>query len=424
MTAPTSSQNAGGTVRALIVSMFFAPCREVGGKRFSYLSNYLSREFAAYHVLARRERVAHDDRTAFRGNVHRTGMMPYFPSRHERGIWKKASRLWAQWFCQIDPYIGWVIPATVRGIRLCRRHSLNVVVVTVPAFSSIIAAVLVSKAAGCKLIVDYRDEWTNHVARFRRPFGKYICPMLERIAIKQASAAVFCTDVMRQDFVRTFGDIAPGQLEVIYNGYEEFNDDCVTRSWKVDTNMVFAGNFYGKRQISIIAPALAAFLDSGVISAETFRLHLYSRLKPDHYAVIERSGIGHIIEVHDPVPYDTIRQIMRSSDILFLPSGEDVKYAVPFKFFDYLSARRPILAVAPRKSALHGLMKTIDCGAFAEIGNKQEIVLALKSLLQEKREFTFHGAEQFKWSHAAAQYSDLANRIVNQRQLQGAPAND
>lgn len=412
MTGSTVPQGPDPSARVLIISMIFAPCREVGGKRFSYLSQYLSREFAEYHVLARKERETFNDPTAFRGNVHRARMFPYYPPKRSRGILHKLSRFWVKWLCQVDPYIGWVIPAIFSGIRLCRQYRLNVVIVTVPSFSSIIAALAVSKVARCKLIIDYRDEWTNHKIEFRRPFGKYICPALERTAIKRASAVVVCTEIMRTDFVSAFGEFKSTHIELIYNGYDAINDEPPAAPKNPCTTMMYAGTLYGKRQITLIAPALLELLHSGEISADSFRLHVYSRLRPEQIAEIERSGIRHIVEVHEPVSYATIQRVMRESDILFLPSGDEFNYAIPFKFYDYLSARRPILAVASKASAVREVMTRVHCGEFAEIGHADEIVLAIKSLLRNERKFSFQGAERFEWPNAASQYVALINKIM------------
>ena len=412
MTGSTAAKNPTLRPRVLLISMFFAHCSEVGGKRFSYLSRYLSREFSAYHVLARQEREAVLDPTAFQGNVYRKRMVPYYPSRHKRGFGHKLNRLWAEWLCQVDPQIGWVLPATLSGIRLCRRHRLNIVIVTVPSFSSIIAAVLVSKISRCKLIIDYRDQWTNRAVRFRRPFGKYICPPLERIAIRQASAIVVCTDTMRADFQRDFVTSDGAPVEAIYNGYDPIGDEPTQQSHSKRINMMYAGTLYGKRQVTMLAPALMELLASGLISVDSFRIHVYSRLRPEQVGDLERSGIARFVEVHEPVPYVTIRRIMRESDILFLPSGDDYDYAIPFKFYDYLSSRRPILAVASNESAVREVMTKVHCGEFAEIGNTGEITQAIMKLIGDKHAYSFQGAERFEWRNAAARYIGLINRIA------------
>jgi glycosyltransferase involved in cell wall biosynthesis len=396
--------------------MSFAPCPAVGGKRFSFLSKYLSQSFAEYHVLALREKTPVADSTAFRGNVHRVGMFPYHSQdeapRGFRGVFRRA---WKRWLCLVDPYVGWVIPAIVEGIRLHKKYHFNVVIVTVPSFSALIAATVLSRRFRSSLIIDYRDPWTNHRSDHPKPFGRWLCPAIERTAIKEAEAVVFCSDIMRDEFMKAFSDIAPSCLEVIYNGFEEFDAGRSQREGNSPKTMLYAGRLYGTRRLDIIAPALAQMLKANEVSAEIFQFHLYTPLKHQDALSVEEQQIGDLIHVHKPVPYEEIRDIMARSDILFLPSGDGHAYAVPFKFFDYLSVRRPILAIAPKESSVRQLMRAIDCGEFAEFGDTASIVRALRSLICNERSYTFAGAEQFRWERIAERYIQTISRIHHNR---------
>jgi hypothetical protein len=395
--------------------MYFAPCPSVGGKRFSYLSRYLSQSCAEYHVLARRERSPVADSTAFTGNVHRVGMFPYFSTGEKRhGIRRVLRRTWKRRLCLVDPYIGWVIPAIVKGIRLHKIVRFNIIVVTVPCFSPLIAAVVLAKLTHSKLIIDYRDPWTNHRSDYPKPLGKWICPAIERMAIERAHTIVFCSDIMRDQFVRAFSSIAPPRLEVIYNGFEDFEAGSFEAEGSHSpAKMLYAGNFYGTRRLSVIAAVLAELLTKGEISAETFQFHLYTSLNSADRSLIRKLRIDSLIHVHSQVPYQEIKRLMVLSDILFLPSGDDVAYAVPFKFFDYLSARRPILAVAPKGSSVYRLMQSVDCGEFAEFGETAAILEAVRSLIRKNKSYTFNGSEQFLWKNVASTYMTVIDRLAD-----------
>src|SRR5687768_15521263 len=113
----TSSTPRDSRARVLVLSMFLAPCKEVGGKRFTYLSPHLAAACGDYHVLARREKVALGDTAAFDGKVHRVRMLPHYPPTRIRGtLHSKLIQAWIRWFCVVEPYIGWVVPAIVKGV--------------------------------------------------------------------------------------------------------------------------------------------------------------------------------------------------------------------------------------------------------------------------------------------------------------------
>jgi glycosyltransferase involved in cell wall biosynthesis len=394
--------------------MCFAPCREVGGKRFSFLSRYLAEWCGEYHVLARREKVFVEDSEAFVGNVNRLHSFPYYSPQTSSWITRQLLKIWARLLCVADPYCGWVVPATFRGIRICRQHRIDSIIVTVPYFSALIAGVFISRITSTKLIVDYRDPWTNQARIFPGFLGAYVSRYIERKAIQQASAIVFCSDVMKDQFVKAFGPFAPDRLEVIYNGFEEQSNkglDQTPNLGRID--MMYAGNFYGKRQLSVILPVLAEMIRDGEISAAGFRLHLYSILSAQDLRLIKDLCLEDMVEVHDLVPYQEIQEVMRQSDILFLLSGDDVSYAVPFKFFDYLRANRPMLAVAPKGSMVERLMSEVDCGECAGFSDRGEIRRALSTLIASRNSYSFEGADQFHWSNAARKYFRLIQDVTN-----------
>jgi hypothetical protein len=83
---------------------------------------------------------------------------------------------------------------------------------------------------------------------------------------------------------------------------------------------------------------------------------------------------------------------------------------LPFKLFDYLSVRVPILAVAPKDSAVADFMREVDCGEFADIDDPEAVRDALSSLLQVRKQYTFRGAERYTWDAIALCYMGVLNK--------------
>ena len=82
-------------------------------------------------------------------------MIPHYPPVRIRGtLHRKLVQGWIRWFCIVEPYIGWVVPAVVKGVQLCSQHRLGVVIATVPSFSALIAGAIISRISAAQLIID------------------------------------------------------------------------------------------------------------------------------------------------------------------------------------------------------------------------------------------------------------------------------
>jgi glycosyltransferase involved in cell wall biosynthesis len=143
-----------------------------------------------------------------------------------------------------------------------------------------------------------------------------------------------------------------------------------------------------------------------------FAIHVFGKITPDDRQRIEEAGLGHLIREHASVGYKSVLQFMKAADILYLPSGGDVAYALPFKVFDYLKVRRPALAVTSSGSALAQFVTDHDCGEVVSSAEPAAIADAIERILRRKQEYSYRGREKYTWASIASQYDQLIREIV------------
>ena len=243
-------------------------------------------------------------------------------------------------------------------------------------------------------------------------YKKRITRFVERKVVRRASAIVFCTNIMKEKFLRDFGQNFSGVSHVLTNAFAEQVD---MEPLFLDGNkqvMLYAGTFYGERGVGLIAESLAQLVKNGIISEDTFSFHIFGKLGKQDVNIIEHYGLEGLIIEHKPVEYQTVLRYMKGANILFLPSGTDVDYAIPFKLFDYLSVKKPIFALAPRGSAVHEVMENIDCGRIAFLDEKTSIQLVLEQMIMSPKDHTFAGIEEYTWDSIAARYKGILDKIV------------
>ncbi len=113
---------------------------------------------------------------------------------------------------------------------------------------------------------------------------------------------------------------------------------------------------------------------------------------------------------HKKVTHDKILSYMKGSDILYLPQGDTLKYAIAYKFFDYLSVKKPILSVSSLESAMTDIMDELDCGEKADT-SCDSIYNALYKMLVEKKVYSFKGMENYSWDNITQKYLNIIKTI-------------
>ena len=399
----------------LILSFHFAPDAMVGAKRFSFLSKILQKNYSEMHVLTVKEKyITVKDHTLFSGGkIHRVAMCPLFPIEKNNIIAKTFNRLWGSgYLCLIDPYSGWILPGLIKGLKIIKDKRINTVIATGPPFSTMVLGLLLKLTSNVSLILDYRDPWTNIDLKFyRNTFVKIINDFLEKITIRHASAIVFCTQMMKDNFIKDFGKFPKAATHVVTNGFYSAKN-CQPLSLEENKkNMVYAGAFYGERKISLLAEPLFELLKKGMISKNNFCFHIFGKLKDFDREVIKKYDLQEIIKEYPLVPHKQLIQLLKSADILVLIISNKMKYSVSYKFYDYLSTGKPILAIVPEDSAMEQMMHEIDCGRCAYINDKESIFKHLKIMLVENKEYTYLKARRYNWEEIGKKYAEIIRNL-------------
>ena len=399
--------------KILIISYYFPPSTQVGGKRFAFLSQLLVKKYPELHVLTVKKKYIspRDDFMPFGGTVHRTGVYPHYPTFKDNLFIRAFLRLWKDYFCLLDFASGWIFPALIKGFKIIRRHKINLIIATGPPFSSMVIAFLLSRVTGVKLILDYRDPWSNHNRVFCKIFGKRINGFFERLSVGQAGTLVFCTRKMKENFIKDIGKHTKATCHVVHNGFLNRDEIQPLSLGKEKKNIIYAGVFYGQREISLLARPLLHLLNEGLISRDTFCFHVFGKLNVEDRETIKGYGLQEIIKEHAQVPYERIIKYLKGADILCLLSGSDVSYAVPFKFYDYLSVKKPILAVAPEISGVADMMNEIDSGRLALINSEDSILENLRTMLFENKKYSFSKAERYTWDQIGRKYQEAIEEV-------------
>ena len=390
--------------KCLIISYHFFPSNGVGAKRYNLFSKYFSNKFNTVNILTIKEKYLpeKDETLVYGGEIYRTRYFPRYQD-NEKIITKIINRIILRVF-PIDRYSAWIIPALVKGIKIVRKNKINTIIVTGPPFSPFLTAYLLSFIFKIDLIIDYQDPWVladdYDVSWFKRRYTWFF----EKLLLKNAKYVIFNTQTaLNKYFKQKLKFAIENKSFVIPNPYlceERAEPLYLEKNKKV---IIYAGNFYGNRRLKYIFKPLKHLFNNGELNNKV-SIHVFGKIHEEDADLIKELNLSKIITEHKWTNYSLLASYMKGADILYLAQGDDHRDCVPYKLTDYLTIRKPILAVTSFNSATYDLMQEVDCGIAVDMDDTNSIYNALKELLIDERNFSFAGTEKYSLKNTAEYY--------------------
>jgi glycosyltransferase involved in cell wall biosynthesis len=343
-----------------------------------------------------------------------------------RSFAKSVVRSLANLVLQPDPQVLWLPRALAAGKRLLREVAHDAIVATGPPFSSFIVGAALSRRSGLPLVLDYRDEWgiSNAYWENKKPsrLGRRIQSRIEARVVRQARALVASTrsSAGALKSVRT-GARSDALVSWIYNGFDPDDFEHQTQTSRQGDGryrLAYVGTLWnltsvgplveGIRELARRQPSLAARLELVCAGRRTTtQEQLLDQLK----------GLPCRVVTHPYLEHDAAIDLIQSADALCVlladvPGGERV---VPAKVFEYIAARRAILAVTPR-GELSDLLQSYNLSHCVDPGNALEIAGWLARQIQQHASGSVSSpprwnGSQFDRRHQAGQLAELLSLV-------------
>jgi hypothetical protein len=401
--------------KILLISYHFSPSNVAGSLRFSYLSNYLTQNDFKVYVLTIKEKYAinKDIQLPHGGKVFRTSMFLPINLKHQN-ILTRAYKKFLIRFLPIDSSFGWFLPGLYKAFYVIIKNKISKVIVTGPPFSSFLIAYFVSIILKVELYLDYRDpwflDWEDNAKFFKTKVSmRWLNLCIEKSILKRAKEIIFNTMLVKKDYLKSFPQYA-NKSHVINNAY--LNTDGLERKYLESDKKVilYAGSFYGERKLNYIYNPLKRIFNEKIFDKDLIRIHVFGEVPKEDKDLLSSLSLESILIEHGIISYVEVLKYMKGADILYLSQGYDHSYCIPYKLIDYLSVKRPILALAPLESSTYEVMKNVDSGEIADISDTESIYHALIRLLAGNNNYSFNGVEKYSWDFATQKYIEVLVR--------------
>jgi len=287
-----------------------------------------------------------------------------------------------------DQHVGWILPAVAKGIAAGLRRPPDVLYSTAPPWTGQLVARALASALGCPWVADFRDPWARAPWREGwQPAARRAAAVFERSIVGRADAVVFTTRTNMEEFSQHYGAATAAKFHLVRNGCDrdEF-EGLVPLPGDGRFTMLHAGSLYGGRKPTALFAALAALRDRGVVDARSFCFRQIGRVALAGFDMAEerdRRGLQGMVEILPAQPRrDILREMISASCLLLLQPGTTV--SIPGKLFEYLTAGRPILALA-EEGETSDIVRESGRGIAVLPEDQPQIENAIEQLLKNAR---------------------------------------
>jgi glycosyltransferase involved in cell wall biosynthesis len=388
-----ASDAAASANRVLFITLHFPPSRDIGAHACEQIARYFP--MYGWHpvVLTRPKHLIESfdpqHQRAFPGTIVEAGLLPHpldfyrwlkarFGTRASTDAAQSATAAFAEpsrsrlrrWALSLlhtpDTYIGWLLPATITGLRAIRRESITHIMSSGPYWTNHLVGLALARLTGLTWTAHYRDPW-NQVPQ-RKPvsmvsaaFERY----LERLVVRRADSVVCVTETHARMLREAFSSEREDKFTTIPNGYDGAEWESSANPSQVDDDrfvITYPGTFaMGSRSPRPLFRALRELMDQGAIDAREVRVHLFGDCESAEGMsvrdIADQYGLAEVIEIGPPVSRaETRDRITRSQLLLLLAEGWALQ--IPGKTYEYLRAGRPILALTSEGALAELLRRT------------------------------------------------------------------
>jgi len=400
----------GARARFLLISPYFPPMSRMGAKRALHLCRNLPGFGWEPVVLAAPPRdghvdpglmdalpagtvVSHGYAGTLRSFAHRA--LRFEPLPFEEVQVGKATRLRERrifgqdvgFLTPLDQYV-YDLPAAVReGVALVRRHGLRAIHVSADPWSGFLAGWFVHRRTGVPLVLDLRDPWSLAAGKMAlRPAPtRAAVRWLEHAVFKRAARIVLNNANACAAYRAAYrGRIPESRFTFVRNAFDVGLFSPARSRLPPEFRLLYFGRFQRFVRPDVLLGAFRRFVDREGLAPADARLSFAGGLRRMDLAPIAELGLEDRVDYVGYVPYRDGLDALRSAHVLCLIVPPSCDIQIPGKFYDYLAARRPILAISANDEVDRIIAET-GSGLTAPYANEEGAAARMGELYQRYR---------------------------------------
>lgn len=273
----------------------------------------------------------------------------------------------------------WVKPSVKFLKNYLSKNNIDVVITTGPPHSLHLIGLQLKKAIGVKWISDFRDPWTDIDYFHQLPLSKNAKAkhhQQEQEVLLNSDAVLVVGNTMKENYKKFSKNI-----HVITNGFDSNIDEVKETVLDKKFSITHIGMMNADRNPLVLWKVLSNLCEENKEFEQDLEIKLIGKVAEKIDESIKKHQLENILKINY-LPHNEVKKHQQKSQVLLLAINNvpSAKGILTGKIFEYLQAKRPILAIGPENGDLAEILNLTKAGVvvdFENVGKLKATILKL-----------------------------------------------
>ena len=309
----------------------------------------------------------------------------------------------------------WIQPSVNFLSNYLENNHIDAIITTGPPHSMHLIGLELKKKLGIKWISDFRDPWTEIDYFQQLPLTKKATKKhqdLEQEVLRKSDMVVVVGETMKEKFLQH-----TKRIEVLTNGFDS-NENSLTQELDQKFSITHVGLMNSDRNPTILWKVLNEISNTNPGFKNDLRIKLIGKI--DDAVIQDLKVFDHnTIETIPYLDHKDVSKYQASSQVLLLSINEvpSAKGIITGKIFEYLQAKRPILAIGPEDGDAAMILKNTNAGTIIGFKNKTVLKATILNLYKDYKEGVLFvksiNIEQYHRKNITSQLAEVIKKVVS-----------
>ena len=314
----------------------------------------------------------------------------------------------------------WIQPSIRFLTKYLESHPVEAIISTGPPHSMHLIANGVKQKTGLPWIADFRDPWTNIDYYQDLHLSAWADKQHHTLEKKVLTAATKVVTVS-WDWAKDFNAINNGNTEVITNGFDadDFPQEIIPLFDGFVLNHI--GMINKARNPEILWEAIKELCDENVSFHKDLQIRFTGKYDYSVAAYLEKYQLTSKVFFAGQLTHQEATKAMMQSTVLLLllNDTQDIMGRIPAKLFEYLAAKRPVLAIGNLQGDAAKIIHETGAGLVANFKDKQAIKNAVSTIYKQFKSGELKsdtaGIAHYSRQNITKKYAELLSRITTKQ---------